>query len=141
MSSGDHSTGPWRLSDTSASKSVQSWWPLSSQRTVACASQHPIKYLLIALLFPNCSLKHQPNNKYLPTLNKGLNFIKISPSLQKPQRCPRMFGLKLPERSSEGSHVDPSTQALSVTIREKDAPRGRFLRVSKSYLNVTYKVN
>lgn len=52
-----------------------------------------------------------------------------------------MCGLKLPERSSEESHMDPSAQVLSVTIREKDAPRGRVLRVSKSYLNVTYKVN
>ena len=29
------------------------------------------KYLSIALLFPDCALKHQPNNMHLTTLNKG----------------------------------------------------------------------
>lgn len=76
-----------------------------------------------------------------PTLNKGLSFIKISQFLQKPHRCPWMCGLKLSERSPEGSQMDPSVQALSLTIRAKDAPGGGLLRVSRSYLSVTYNVN
>ena len=37
--------------------------------------------------------------------------------------------------------MDSSAQDLSLTIRAKDAPGGGLLRLSKSYLSITYKVN
>lgn len=37
--------------------------------------------------------------------------------------------------------MDPNMQDLSLTNRAKDAPGGGLLRLSKSSLSITYKVN